>query len=123
MARRRGLRPIDDDFLRCLFRDNIPLAEFFLRIITGKSDFVIMNYTELKTITRYYKENPKGVEIMCQAFEETRNEGRAEGHVESTIANLRSLTETLNLTIAQAMNALKIPEHEQPKYLELLKTR
>ena len=34
-----------------------------------------MNYDLLKETTRYYKENPKGVEIMCRAFEETRNEG------------------------------------------------
>lgn len=34
LQRLRLLRPIDDDFMRCLFRDNIPLAEFVLRIIT-----------------------------------------------------------------------------------------
>ena len=26
LARLRGLRPIDDDFMRCIFRDNIPLV-------------------------------------------------------------------------------------------------
>ena len=30
------LRPIDDEFMRCMFKDNIPLAELVLRIITGK---------------------------------------------------------------------------------------
>ena len=35
------LRPIDDDFMRCLFKDNIPLAQMVLRIITGKPDLVI----------------------------------------------------------------------------------
>ena len=33
-----------------------------------------MNFELLKSATRYYKENPEGVEIMCKAFEETRNE-------------------------------------------------
>ena len=33
-----------------------------------------MNFELLKSLTRYYKENPEGVEIMCKAFEETRNE-------------------------------------------------
>ena len=47
LARLRALRPIDDDFLRCLFRDNIPLAEFVLRIITGKSDLVISSIRSL----------------------------------------------------------------------------
>lgn len=36
LQRLRDLRPIDDDFMRCLFKDNIPLAEFVLRIITDK---------------------------------------------------------------------------------------
>ena len=29
LKRLRDLRPIDDDFMRCLFKDNIPLVEFF----------------------------------------------------------------------------------------------
>ena len=33
-----------------------------------------MKFELLRDATRYYKENPKGVEIMCRAFEETRNE-------------------------------------------------
>lgn len=33
-----------------------------------------MNYELLREATRYYKENPEGVEIMCRAFEEARNE-------------------------------------------------
>ena len=33
-----------------------------------------MNFELLKSAARYYKENPEGVEIMCKAFEETRNE-------------------------------------------------
>ena len=39
LQRLSDLRPIDDDFMRCLFKDNIPLAELVLRIITGKKDF------------------------------------------------------------------------------------
>lgn len=33
LQRLQSLRPIDDDFMRCLFKDNIPLAEFVLRIL------------------------------------------------------------------------------------------
>ena len=32
-ARLRGLRPMDDDFMRCIFKDNIPLADLVLRIL------------------------------------------------------------------------------------------
>lgn len=41
LQRLRQLRPIDDDFMRCLFKDNIPLVEFVLRILTEKPDLVI----------------------------------------------------------------------------------
>lgn len=41
LERLRRLRPIDDDFMRCMFQDNIPLAQLVLRIITGKPDLVI----------------------------------------------------------------------------------
>ena len=43
LERLKGLRPIDDDFMRCLFRDNIPLTQHVLRIITGNDDLVITN--------------------------------------------------------------------------------
>jgi hypothetical protein len=41
LQRLRGLRPIDDDFMRCLFRDNIPLTQHVLRILTGKGNLTI----------------------------------------------------------------------------------
>jgi hypothetical protein len=52
LQRLRGLRPIDDDFMRCLFRDNIPLAELVLRIITNKSDLVITDCQTQKDMKR-----------------------------------------------------------------------
>lgn len=41
LQRLRGFRPIDDDFMRCLFRDNIKLAQLVLRIITEKPDLTL----------------------------------------------------------------------------------
>ena len=41
LQRLRGLRPIDDDFMRGLFKKNLPLAQFVLRIIIGKNDLVL----------------------------------------------------------------------------------
>lgn len=41
LDRLKRLRPIDDTFMRGLFKDNMPLAEFVLRIITGKPDLVL----------------------------------------------------------------------------------
>ena len=42
LERLRGFRPIDDTFMRGLFKENLPLAEFVLRIITGKSDLTLL---------------------------------------------------------------------------------
>ncbi len=33
-----------------------------------------MEHPLMRETTKYYKENPKGVEIMCRAFEEVRDE-------------------------------------------------
>ena len=41
LQRLRGFRPIDDDFMRGLFKDNIPLVQLVLRIIIGKKDLII----------------------------------------------------------------------------------
>ena len=48
----KGLRPIDDDFMRCIFRDNIPLAQLVLRIVTGKMDLVVDDLTTQKDMKR-----------------------------------------------------------------------
>ena len=256
LAKLRGLRPIDDDFMRCIFRDNIPLAQMVLRIVTGISDLEIirletqkdmkrlvgarsicldaygcdsegkkydleiqrsdlgagkhraryhasamdvenldagqdfdelpdtytifitehdvfgqgkaihpiervdmvtgelfndgehilyvngeyrddsdvgklmhdfscwnpdeMNFELLKDATRYYKENPEGVAFMCRAFEETRNEGIAQGREQERIDNIKNLMDTFHLSAEQAMSALKLPAEEQTKYLRKL---
>ena len=52
LERLRGFRPIDDDFMRCLFRDNIPLVELVLRIITGKPDLMITEFQTQKDMKR-----------------------------------------------------------------------
>lgn len=52
LQRLRGLRPIDDDFMRCLFKDNIELAEFVLRIIIGKEDLIIAECQTQKDMKR-----------------------------------------------------------------------
>lgn len=41
LDRLRGFRPMDDTFMRGLFKENLPLAELVLRIITGKPDLIL----------------------------------------------------------------------------------
>lgn len=43
LARLRGLRPIDDDFMRCIFRNNKALAQLVLRIVLQKHDLIVEN--------------------------------------------------------------------------------
>ena len=52
LERLRSFRPMDDDFMRCLFKDNIPLAELVLRIITGKPDLIITDCQTQKDMKR-----------------------------------------------------------------------
>lgn len=52
LQRLRGFRPIDDTFMRCLFRDNLPLAQFVLRIFIGKPDLVLTREETQKDLKR-----------------------------------------------------------------------
>ncbi len=62
------------------------------------------------------------------AVEEGRAEGRAEGlaegqekgMTEAILSSIKSLMETMGVSVEMAMTALKIPEAEQRKYLDLL---
>ncbi len=43
LQRLKMLRPIDDDFMRCLFKDNIPLVQYVLRVFTRIEDLNIIS--------------------------------------------------------------------------------
>lgn len=65
------LRPIDDDFMRCLFKDNIPLVELVLRILTGKQDLVITECETQKDMKRLV-----GARSICLDAYGTDSEGK-----------------------------------------------
>ena len=46
--------------------------------------------------------------------------GRKEGAAQTMFNSIKNVMETLGLTIEQAMSALKVPDADRPKYLELL---
>lgn len=48
-----------------------------------------MYYKELSDKVRYYKESEKGVNTMCEIWEEIKNEGKMEAKIESAQAMLR----------------------------------
>lgn len=41
LYRLKMLRPIDDEFMRCIFKENIPLTQHVLQILTNKPDLII----------------------------------------------------------------------------------
>ena len=77
----------------------------------------------LKETTKYYKEDPKGVAIMCRAFEEVRDqaraegkiEGRAEGREQTQIDNIQKIMEKLKISVQQAMDMLEIPAADRER--------
>ena len=75
-----------------------------------------MNFSLLAERTRYLKENPEGVAMMCNSMEDMRNEV-----VENTsLQNIKNLMETMKLSAEQAMDALKIPDSDRMRYMERL---
>lgn len=71
LERLRGFRPIDDTFMRGLFKDNIPLAELVLRIIVGKPDLTLVKcetQADLKRVT--------GARSVCLDVYATDNTGK-----------------------------------------------
>ena len=71
LAKLRGLRPIDDDFLRCILRDNIPLSQLILRIVTGKPDLVITSLETQRDMKRL-----GGARSVCLDAYATDSSGR-----------------------------------------------
>ena len=79
--------------------------------------FLVSHRAEVKgmLLTEYNE-----AEQMELFREEGRAEGRAEGVESERVNNIRSMMETLTMTAKQAMDVLKIPVSEQPKYLSML---
>ena len=71
LAKLRGLRPIDDDFMRCIFRDNMPLAQLVLRIVTGMDDLTITKLQTQKDLKRLV-----GARSICLDAYGTDSSGR-----------------------------------------------
>jgi len=96
------------------YRGDDPLGELMHDFCCSDPDE--MKNEMLAEASRYYKENPKGVETVCKVIEEMREEV-----AERTMLNaIRNIMEGLKYTAQQAMELLKIPASDQPKYLAKL---
>ena len=79
--------------------------------------------------TRYYKTDPKGVEVMCKIMDELRQEAYQRGHVQgleqgmeqgidnTRMESIKSIMEKLHYSGSQAMDVLSIPPAERDRYL------
>lgn len=75
-----------------------------------------MYYEKLAEKVRFFKEDEKGVAIMCKTMEDMRNDT-----ADRTLLNsIKNLMETMKLSAEQAMNALKISAEDQKRYMAML---
>lgn len=65
----------------------------------------------------------KEVSIMCNLSKGIEEIGIREGKREGILFSIQSLMETMNFTMEEAMNALKIPKTEQEQYTKKLKQK
>lgn len=76
-----------------------------------------MNYALLADRVRYFKEDKEGVQAMSKIFEdfgkEMRDEGMKEGAKGKLLENIKSIMETMHLTVEQAMDALRVPAEDR----------
>lgn len=70
--------------------------------------------------TRYFKETEEGVEYMCKAIEEMRNETRKEEHFLTILDSIKNIMETFGVSVDKAMDTLKVPMAERESYLSRL---
>ena len=67
----KNFRPLDDVFMRILFKNNIPLTQFVVRTITEKSDLIV-EYEE----TQYDMKRLLGARSVCLDVLASDSEGR-----------------------------------------------
>ena len=60
------------------------------------------------------------VSLMCDLSKSVEEKGKKQGITETLLASIRNLMDSMRWTAEQAMAALKVPEEERAKYLELL---
>ena len=99
---------------------------------TARIIAVVANVPDFLENEEKYKNQEGEGYNMCQAMEELkeefreegkvagRAEGRAEGREETLFMVLRNLMETMQMSLEQAMNALKIPEENRPRLKQML---
>jgi uncharacterized protein (UPF0147 family) len=77
------------------------------------NDAADMNYNIMAERTRYLKENQKGVNEMCKAMEEMRNDTAIETARRTVVGDILKMMKNLKLSAEEAMAALEITTEDQ----------
>lgn len=78
-----------------------------------------MYFKQLADKVRYFKEDEKGVAVMCKVMEDMRNETKTK----QIIIDIQNLMINLKFTVEQAMDALSIPENDRAAYAGLIEKK
>ncbi len=81
LQRLRGFRLLDDDFLTKCFEGDTPIGKLMHDF--SCIDAADMYYRTLADRVRFFKESKEGIEIMCRAMEDMRNQTLKEGAINS----------------------------------------
>lgn len=101
LQRLRGFRPIDDDFMRSLFKKNKELVQLVLRIITGKSDLQVESFetqADMKRVTGArticldaYATDTAGKKYDIEIQREDRGAGPHRARYHSSVMDIENL--------------------------------
>jgi hypothetical protein len=72
----------------------------------------------LKNCVKYYKETEGGRNIMCQIIEEFADKRAETKRIDTSFYLVKNLMDSMNLTVEQAMEALKIAEDDKAEILK-----
>ena len=105
-------------YVNASYQGDDPLGQLMHDFLCSDPDDM---YSELMAEkTRYLKTDPKGAETMCKVMEDMRNDVEQRTEYRTKLESIKNIMESLDFTPKQAMDALKIPVTEQPKYQERL---
>lgn len=76
-----------------------------------------MYYSELANQVKFYKESEEGREIMCKIIEDygdrRAKESEETTRIETKFNDIKNIMESLNLTLEQALSAIKISDADR----------
>ena len=108
----RNEKAVEETLRRCI-EENV-LAPFLMTRQKEVAEIMVTLFDQEKVMEIH------DYHIAETARKDGLQEGRVEGRVEGTLSSIKSLMETLGLSIEAAMNALKVPEDERSKYANML---